>query len=56
MRFRPLGDPMAAHPFAEELKSAGGIIVPDTTQEGPSSRSKETPAPLRLRFDELTLI
>jgi chaperonin GroES len=35
MKFRPLGDRVVVRRLAEEQKSAGGIIIPDTVQEKP---------------------
>src|SRR6476659_3889186 len=35
MKFRPLGDRVVVRRLAEERKSAGGIIIPDTAQEKP---------------------
>ena len=35
MKFRPLGDRVVVRRVAEEQKSAGGIIIPDTVQEKP---------------------
>jgi chaperonin GroES len=35
MKFRPLGDRVVVKRVAEETKSAGGIIIPDTVQEKP---------------------
>jgi len=35
MKFRPLGDRVVVRRVAEEQKSAGGIIIPDTAQEKP---------------------
>src|SRR5689334_18147823 len=35
MKFRPLGDRVVVRRIAEEQKSAGGIIIPDTAQEKP---------------------
>ena len=36
MKFRPLGDRVVVRRLAEEEKSSGGIIIPDTAQEKPS--------------------
>jgi chaperonin GroES len=35
MRFRPLGDRVVVRRVKEEVKTAGGIIIPDTAQEKP---------------------
>jgi chaperonin GroES len=35
MKFRPLGDRVVVRRVAEEQKSPGGIIIPDTAQEKP---------------------
>ena len=35
MKFRPLSDRVVVRRVAEEQKSAGGIIIPDTAQEKP---------------------
>jgi chaperonin GroES len=35
MKFRPLGDRVVVRRLAEEQKTAGGIIIPDTAQEKP---------------------
>jgi chaperonin GroES len=35
MRFRPLGDRVVVRRLAEEEKTKGGIIIPDTAQEKP---------------------
>ncbi len=35
MKFRPLGDRVVVRRVAEEQKTAGGIIIPDTAQEKP---------------------
>jgi chaperonin GroES len=35
MKFRPLGDRVVVRRLAEEQKSLGGIIIPDTAQEKP---------------------
>ena len=35
MKFRPLHDRIVLKRVAEEKKSAGGIIIPDTAQEKP---------------------
>jgi chaperonin GroES len=35
MKFRPLSDRVVVRRIAEEQKSAGGIIIPDTAQEKP---------------------
>ena len=35
MRFRPLGDRVVVRRLAEEQKTTGGIIIPDTAQEKP---------------------
>jgi chaperonin GroES len=35
MKFRPLGDRVVVRRVAEEQKSAGGIIIPDSAQEKP---------------------
>jgi len=35
MKFRPLGDRVVVRRLAEEQKSSGGIIIPDTAQEKP---------------------
>ena len=35
MKFRPLGDRVVVRRLAEEEKSSGGIIIPDTAQEKP---------------------
>ncbi len=35
MKFRPLHDRIAIKPLAQEEKSAGGIIIPDTAKEKP---------------------
>jgi chaperonin GroES len=35
MKFRPLGDRVVVRRVAEEQKTAGGIIIPDTVQEKP---------------------
>jgi chaperonin GroES len=35
MKFRPLGDRVVVKRVQEELKTAGGIIIPDTAQEKP---------------------
>ena len=36
MGFKPLHDRVVISRFAEETKTAGGIIIPDTAQEKPS--------------------
>ena len=36
MGFKPLHDRVVVSRFAEETKTAGGIIIPDTAQEKPS--------------------
>ena len=36
MTFKPLNDRVAVERVAEEEKSAGGIIIPDTAKEKPS--------------------
>ncbi|MDC0989679.1 co-chaperone GroES [Rhodospirillales bacterium] len=36
MGFKPLHDRVVVSRFAEETKTAGGIILPDTAQEKPS--------------------
>ena len=36
MSFKPLNDRVAVERVAEEEKSAGGIIIPDTAKEKPS--------------------
>ena len=36
MKFRPLHDRVLIKRVAEETKTAGGIIIPDTAQEKPS--------------------
>jgi len=36
MKFRPLHDRVLVKRVAEETKTAGGIIIPDTAQEKPS--------------------
>lgn len=35
MKFRPLGDRVVVRRVAEDQKSPGGIIIPDTVQEKP---------------------
>jgi chaperonin GroES len=35
MKFRPLGDRVAVRRLAEDQKTPGGIIIPDTVQEKP---------------------
>ena len=35
MNFRPLHDRIAIKPHAEEEKTSGGIIIPDTAKEKP---------------------
>ena len=35
MKFRPLHDRVLVRRIAEETKTAGGIIIPDTAQEKP---------------------
>jgi chaperonin GroES len=35
MKFRPLGDRVVVRRVAEEQKTPGGIIIPDTVQEKP---------------------
>lgn len=35
MKFRPLGDRVVVKRVQEEIKTAGGIIIPDTAQEKP---------------------
>jgi chaperonin GroES len=35
MKFRPLGDRVVVRRLAEDQKSSGGIIIPDTAQEKP---------------------
>jgi len=35
MKFRPLGDRVVVRRLAEEQKTRGGIIIPDTAQEKP---------------------
>ncbi|MEY4880384.1 MAG: hypothetical protein RJB62_1853, partial [Pseudomonadota bacterium] len=35
MKFRPLGDRVVVRRVKEEVKTAGGIIIPDTAQEKP---------------------
>lgn len=35
MNFRPLHDRIAVRPIAQEEKTAGGIIIPDTAKEKP---------------------
>jgi chaperonin GroES len=35
MKFRPLGDRVVVRRLAEETKTTGGIIIPDTAQEKP---------------------
>lgn len=35
MKFRPLGDRVVVRRVAEEQKTAGGIIIPDSVQEKP---------------------
>jgi chaperonin GroES len=35
MKFRPLGDRVAVRRLAEDQKTRGGIIIPDTVQEKP---------------------
>jgi chaperonin GroES len=35
MKFRPLGDRVVVRRLAEDQKSPGGIIIPDTAQEKP---------------------
>ena len=35
MKFRPLGDRVVVKRVQEELKTAGGIIIPDSAQEKP---------------------
>jgi chaperonin GroES len=35
MKFRPLGDRVVVRRVAEEQKTRGGIIIPDTVQEKP---------------------
>src|ERR1044071_2039022 len=35
MKFRPLGDRVVVRRLAEEQKSSGGILIPDTAQEKP---------------------
>jgi chaperonin GroES len=35
MKFRPLGDRVVVRRVAEDQKSPGGIIIPDTAQEKP---------------------
>ena len=35
MKFRPLGDRVLVKRVQEELKTAGGIIIPDSAQEKP---------------------
>lgn len=35
MRFRPLGDRVVVRRLAEEQKTTGGIIIPDTAREKP---------------------
>ncbi|MCC2646979.1 MAG: co-chaperone GroES [Rickettsiaceae bacterium] len=35
MKFRPLYDRIAVKPLAQEEKTAGGIIIPDTAKEKP---------------------
>lgn len=35
MNFKPLYDRVAIQPLAQEAKTAGGIIIPDTAKEKP---------------------
>jgi chaperonin GroES len=35
MKFRPLGDRVVVRRLAEEQKTPGGLIIPDTVQEKP---------------------
>ncbi len=35
MKFRPLGDRVVVKRVKEDVKTAGGIIIPDTAQEKP---------------------
>ena len=35
MKFRPLGDRVVVKRVQEDVKTAGGIIIPDTVQEKP---------------------
>ena len=35
MNFRPLYDRIAVEPVAQEEKTAGGVIIPDTAKEKP---------------------
>ncbi len=35
MKFRPLGDRVVVRRLAEDQKTSGGIIIPDTAQEKP---------------------
>lgn len=35
MKFRPLHDRIAVEPIAQEEKTAGGVIIPDTAKEKP---------------------
>ncbi len=35
MKFRPLHDRVLVEPLAQEEKTAGGIIIPDTAKEKP---------------------
>ena len=35
MKFRPLGDRVVVRRVKEEVKTAGGIIIPETAQEKP---------------------
>jgi chaperonin GroES len=35
MKFRPLGDRVVVKRVQEDVKTAGGIIIPDTAQEKP---------------------
>jgi chaperonin GroES len=35
MKFRPLGDRVVVRRLAEDQKTSGGIIIPDTVQEKP---------------------
>ena len=35
MKFRPLGDRVVVRRVAEDQKSPGGVIIPDTAQEKP---------------------
>jgi chaperonin GroES len=52
MKFRPLGDRVVVKRVQEDVKTAGGIIIPDTAQEkpqegevvavGPGARNEKT--------------